>query len=87
MTGAFRGPPSSEFAWWKLTQKQKRVLQERRLGGEYGGETAAGVGRAPYFWVQEYGSVAADISAQGFAEEAWNKLRSRGREILRAVSK
>ena len=83
MTSAFRAPPSGEFAWWKLTPKQKRVLQQRRLAGEYGGETAAGVGRAPYFWAQEYGNVAASIVGQGFATVAWNRFKSRGREVLR----
>lgn len=47
-----RRPPPNE-AWWWLPSYQKRKLQEERLRGRFGGENAAGVGRAPYFWVQE----------------------------------
>lgn len=87
MTKAYgRAPASSEFAWWKLTPKQKAVLQQKRLSGDYGGETAASIGYAPYFWSQEYGNPAANITAQHFAEEAWNRFRRRAKDVLRSLS-
>ena len=87
MSNAFgRVPANSAMAWWNLTPKQKRLLQERRLAGEYGGETAAGVGRAPYFWAQEYGSAAANIQGQGFAGRAWNHFRNRAIGILKSIA-
>ncbi|NIQ88601.1 MAG: hypothetical protein GWN93_05795 [Deltaproteobacteria bacterium] len=86
-SGAYgRVPANSSMAWWNLTPRQKRLLHERRLAGEYGGETAAGVGRAPYFWAQEYGSAAANIQAQGFAARAWGTFRSRAIDVLRSVA-
>lgn len=47
----------STFAWWYLSKKQKKALQEQRRAGKFGGETGIGAFRAPYFWLQE-GSIA-----------------------------
>jgi len=86
-TGAYgRTPANSSMAWWNLTPRQKRLLQEQRLAGEFGGKTAAGVGNAPYFWAQEYGNAAANIVAQGFATKAWESFKARSDDILRSVA-
>ena len=64
----------SQFAWWYLSTKQKRILKEQRKAGKFGGETAKGVGLAPYYWAQEHGEPKAMIKAQhivGKAVEGW----------------
>lgn len=82
-TGAYsKRSPTKPEAWWNLTPNQKVALQKRRLGGEFGGEGAAGVGRAPYFWSQEYGNPAAQIKAQGFATRAWSNFLARAHDVL-----
>ena len=81
-TGAFKPSATKAAAWWNLTPNQKVALQRRRLGGEFGGEGAAGVGKAPYFWSQEYGNPAAQIKAQRFASRAWNNFYARAHDIL-----
>ena len=60
----------SAFAWWYLSKKQKQVLEEQRQAGRFGGESAKGVGKAPYFWAQEYGEPKAAIEAQGVVTKA-----------------
>ena len=86
-TGAFRPKASRATAWWNLTPNQKRDLQSARLGGEFGGESGAGVGRAPYFWGQEYGNPAANIKAQHFAKKAWETFKARGLSVLRDAAR
>lgn len=71
-----RGGVPSNMAWWLLTRTQKRVLQEQRLAGRFGGQTGAGAGRAPYVWPHEEGSPAAGIAGRGFIEAgtlAWEQ--------------
>ena len=60
----------SAFAWWYLSKKQKQVLEEQRQAGRFGGESAKGAGKAPYFWAQEYGEPKAAIEAQGVVTKA-----------------
>ena len=43
----------SKYAWFYLSRFQKELLQAQRRAGRFGGETSIGVGKAPYFWVQE----------------------------------
>jgi len=59
-------PFPKHLAWWALPTSYKDLLQKERQGGAFGGGQAAGVGRAPYFWGQEFGNPAADITAQHF---------------------
>jgi len=87
MTNAYRRTGSKERAWWNLTPKQKGVLQQYRIYGEYGGETAASVGRAPYFWSQELGSAEAGIIGTGNAQKAFEHFRARARDVVRAVAR
>ncbi|MFA5637017.1 MAG: hypothetical protein WC977_14070 [Anaerovoracaceae bacterium] len=76
-------PPGSAYAWWNLNRTQKRVLQQKRLGAEFGGEGAAGIGKAPYFWSQEYGNENAAIKAQFFALRSWEAFkRNRAARII-----
>jgi hypothetical protein len=72
----------SQFAWWYLSKKQKQVLEQKRQAGEYGGESAKGVGKAPYFWAQEYGEPKAMIQAQGVVGEAVEEWRLEANEIV-----
>lgn len=74
----------SAFAWWFLSRKQKQVLQEQREAGKFGGQNAAGVGRAPYFWSQEEGNEAASIKPHHHVENAWDRYRARARAIIDA---
>jgi hypothetical protein len=53
-------------AWWKMPTSYKELLQKKRYEGEFGGADSVAIGRAPYFWGQEYGNPAADISPQHF---------------------
>ena len=43
----------SRYAWWLLSLEARRVLQQERLAGKFGGESGVGAGRSPYFYVQE----------------------------------
>jgi hypothetical protein len=72
---------NSKYAWWWLTPEQKDALQAARRGGMFGGETSIGVGRAPYFWVQEgsttegaSGADKAAITPRKFVENAMEKF-------------
>lgn len=54
-------------AWWALPTSYKDLLQEKRAKeSRFGGAEAAGAGLAPYFWGQEYGNPAAQITARHF---------------------
>ncbi len=72
----------SAYAWWNLTHKQKRILQEQRELGKFGGQNAAGAGRAPYFWAQEEGNTAANIHPHRHVEKAWVRFQSRVQAIM-----
>jgi len=70
------------YAWWNLSKKQKRELQAERLAGRFGGRRGVGAGRAPYYWVQEYGSEEAAVEGQHFVELSWRAFLGRAnREI------
>ena len=72
-----------QWAWWNLPTGLKAILQRERLAGRYGGESAVGIGQAPYFWAQEYGNPAAEIKAQHFARDSWEAFRTRKTENLK----
>jgi len=55
---------AKNWAWWKLPQSMKDLLQSKRQQSMFGGESAVGAGRAPYFWAQDFGSEAASIRPQ-----------------------
>lgn len=74
----------SQFAWWYLSTKQKKVLEEQRQAGRFGGETAKGVGKAPYFWAQEHGEPKAMIPAQHAAAGAVEQWRPEADNIVRS---
>ena len=78
-----RIPQGSHRAWWNLKQREKDVLQEQRVAGRFGGGKAAGIGAAPYFWAQEYGSAEADIKPKFWARDSWLAFRGKAEEILR----
>ena len=59
-------PSNKSTSWWALPSSYKDLLQEKREGGMFGGAEGVAAGRAPYFWGQEYGNVAANITAQHF---------------------
>jgi len=59
-------PSNKSRAWWGLPTSYKDLLQQKRQEGYFGGAEAAGAKRAPYFWGQEFGNPAADITAQNF---------------------
>jgi hypothetical protein len=77
-----QGSIGSAFAWWYLSKKQKQILEEQRQAGRFGGESAKGVGKAPYFWAQEYGEPKAMIEAQGVVTEAVEDWRMEANEIV-----
>lgn len=77
-----RGAIGSQFAWWYLSKKQKQVLEEQRQAGRFGGESAKGVGKAPYFWAQEYGEEGAMIVGQGVVTEAVEEWRAEANTIV-----
>jgi len=85
MPGFSNFPTGSKYAWWKLNSAKKQVLQKERLGSRFGGETAAGIGAAPYFWSQEYGNERAAITAQHFAERSWEAFQVRVPNIISEV--
>lgn len=72
----------SQFAWWYLSAKQKRVLEEQRAAGKFGGETAKGAGLAPYYWAQEHGEPKASIGAQHVIKEAVEGWRAQANAIV-----
>lgn len=76
-------PPGGTYAWWNLNKRQKRALQAERLAGRFGGRRGVGAGRAPYFWVQEYGSEEAAVVAQHFAEISWQAFLRRSDRVIR----
>jgi hypothetical protein len=62
---------ASVYAWWRLTPQQKKMLDDKRESGMFGGEP----GKAPYMWVQEgsinsAGAVRAGIHPTAFVENA-----------------
>lgn len=77
------GAVGSAFAWWYLSKKQKQVLEEERKMGRFGGETAKGVGRAPYYWPQEHGEPRAGIKAQHVVQAAVLSWQGRVSSIVR----
>ena len=72
----------SQFAWWYLSAKQKRVLEEQRRAGKFGGETAKGAGLAPYYWPQEHGEEKAMIVGQHVVEDAVENWRAEANAIV-----
>lgn len=74
----------SAFAWWYLSKKQKQILEEQRQAGRFGGETAKGVGKAPYYWLQEYGEPKAMIVPQGVVGKAVEQWRPEADGIVRS---
>lgn len=72
-----------QWAWWNLPAGLKAILQRERLAGRYGGESAVGIGHAPYFWAQEYGEPAAEIKAQHFARDSWAAFENDKANIFR----
>lgn len=72
----------SQFVWWYLSAKQKKILEEQRKAGKFGGETAKGVGLAPYYWPQEHGEPKASIEAQHVVEEAVEGWRVEANAIV-----
>lgn len=74
----------SQFAWWMLSKKQKKALRLKRASGDFGGESAKAVSKAPYFWAQEHGEPKAAITGQGFVREAFENWKNRAGGILRA---
>lgn len=59
---------SKKDAWWALPTPFKVLLQAKRQESMFGGGTAVGRGRAPYFWGQNYGNPNARIAAQSFTD-------------------
>jgi hypothetical protein len=62
---------SSVYAWWKLSSDQKKVLDQKRDQGMFGGTP----GKAPYMWIQEgtmnpQGATRAGIKPTAFIENA-----------------
>ena len=74
----------SAFAWWYLSKKQKQILEEQRQAGRFGGESAKGVGKAPYYWAQEHGEPKAMIQAQHVVAEAVEQWRPEAYDIVRS---
>lgn len=67
--GPRRKPPDKSWAWWYLSKRQKEALDAARRQGKYGGQP----GKAPYFWVQEYGDLEAQVEPQLFV---WTAVRN-----------
>jgi len=72
-------PPDKSWAWYYLSQEQKRALDEGRRQGKWGGM----VGMAPYFWIQEYGKAAARVKPILFLEESLQEMRAQIPAILK----
>jgi hypothetical protein len=86
-----RGVPS-RYAWWLLSPEAKRVLQDEREAGKFGGETGVGAGRSPYMWVQDgstgggrAGAQKAAIRPQDFIEPALEALEAHVTDVVREV--
>lgn len=63
-------PGTKDWAWWYLTRRQKRVLQEQRQLGHFGGIP----GRAPYWHIQEVGEPKAHVRRQAYIRRSINAL-------------
>lgn len=74
----------SQYAWWLLSRKQKAALEQERRGGRFGGETAKAVGKAPYYWAQEYGEPKAAIVGQHLVEAAFRRWKADAPGIVRS---
>lgn len=74
----------SQYAWWLLSRKQKAALEQERVAGRFGGETAKAVGKAPYFWAQEYGEPKAAIAAKRYVADAFGRWKGRAGGIMSA---
>jgi hypothetical protein len=67
----------SIYAWWNLSKKQKKLLNEMRdNAGMFGGTP----GRAPYFWIQEgthnpAGAKGSGITPTHFVENTLNDIQ------------
>ncbi len=74
-------PPRQSQAWWYLPKDAKDVLARMRQQGD----TSVGgtPGRAPYWWVVNYGSKNADIPQSNFIENAFARWRPKARAIVR----
>jgi len=72
-------PPNKSWAWYYLSQEQKRALDEGRRQGKWGGM----VGMAPYFWPQEKGEPKARIKPIGFLQESVDEMRAQIPVILK----
>ena len=68
----------ASWAWWYLSNKQKRVLAVQRRGGRFGGMP----GKAPYYWLQEFGEETAHIRPQAFIAFSVAALLSKQGEII-----
>ena len=53
-------PPTKSLAWWYLSYEARRLLDQKREEGLYGGIP----GKAPYWMIQEEGNAGAEIQAQ-----------------------
>lgn len=60
--GRKRAEFDASWAWWYLSNKQKKVLAQQRRGGRFGGMP----GKAPYYWLQEFGDEKAHVRPQAF---------------------
>lgn len=74
---------NSAFAWWYLSHLQKRSLEQERRAGRFGGQTAKGVGRAPYYWAQEHGEPRAAIVGKHYVQDAIRRWRLKAPSIVR----
>lgn len=72
----------SQFAWWYLSAKKKRILEEQRRAGRFGGDAAKGAGLAPYYWAQEHGEPKASIEAQNVVDKAVKGWRAEANAIV-----
>ena len=72
----------SQFAWWYLSAKKKRVLEEQRKAGKFGGDSAKGAGLAPYYWAQEHGEEKASIVKQEIVDKAVKGWRPQANAIV-----
>ena len=73
---------SSPTAWWGLAKWEKKKLQAQRLAGQFGGQTAAGARRAPYFWPQAgFDSAAASRAGITPRDDIWQALDSFARHV------
>jgi hypothetical protein len=73
-----RGGVPSQYAWWMLSSFQKRMLQIKRLSGEFGGEDIG----PKYMWTHEKGSSGAAIPSRRFIERGLSRWRSRVHNII-----